>query len=127
MWAVRTQALCPLPQGVQAGRAVQENFTLSSGLCEASQLLWLGIPRPQILQLCLRDPGALLPGALPSDTCSLLNGEGASAGVGQSQRGSGICSYFRKQLCSFLLVTSPLVHILGLSSETALGPLLLKE
>ena len=60
-WIVSTQALCPLPQGVQAGRAVQENFTLISGLCEASQLLWLGISGLQILQLCLRDPGALLP------------------------------------------------------------------
>ena len=121
------RALCPLPQGVQAGGGVQENFTVSSGLCDASQLLGLGIPGPQILQLCLRVPGALLPGALPSDLCSLLNGEAVPAGIGQSQRGSGMCSYFRKQLCSFLLVTSPLAHILGLSSETALGPLLLRE
>lgn len=127
MWIVSTQALCSLLQGVQAGGAVQENFTLSSGLCETSQLLGLWIPGPQILQLCLRAPGALVPGALPSDLCSLLNGEAAPAGVGQSQRGSGMCSYFRKQLYSFLLVTAPLAHILGLSSETALGPLLLRE
>lgn len=125
MWIVSTRALCLLPQGVQAGGAVQENFTLSSGLCETSQLLGLWIPGPQILQLCLRVPGALVPRALPSDLCSFLNGEAAPAGVGQ--RGSGMCSYFRKQLYSFLLVTSPLAHILGLSSETALGPLLLRE
>ena len=60
----------------------------SSGLCEVSELLGSGSPGPQVLQLCLKARGALLPGALPSDLCSFLNGEGVTAGVGQSQRGS---------------------------------------